>query len=137
MIVNPLERETEVINIEQLLFGLNTNDIYIGRENLGMRLAGSVWANPFRIDREADRAKALRRYENYLRRKLRSDALLQQQVRLLKGHRLVCYCKPKACHGDVLKRVAELSDFEFRQWLGQPDIVVGYGEQLGFWPSNY
>ncbi len=135
MIVDPLERETEVVNIEQLVFGINTNDIYIGREHLGLRLAGSVWANPFRIDRENDRAKALRQYENYLRRKLRANPLLQEQIRLLKGHRLVCYCKPKACHGDVLKRLADMTEYEFQSWLGKPDIVVGYGEQLGFWST--
>lgn len=133
MIVNPLERDTDVVNINKLVYGLNTNDIYIGRENLGMRLARSVWANPFRLEEEHDRVKMLRKYENYLREQLRSDARLQAQIRMLRGHRLVCYCKPKLCHGDVLKRIADYSDQEFQQWLWQPDILVAYGEQMRFW----
>jgi hypothetical protein len=31
-----------------------------------------------------------------------------QDLHELKDKRLGCFCKPKACHGDVLKKYAEL-----------------------------
>ncbi len=35
--------------------------------------------------------------------KIKSDSLFQNQVIALRGKRLGCYCKPEACHGDVIK----------------------------------
>ncbi|UJW28818.1 DUF4326 domain-containing protein [Saccharothrix sp. AJ9571] len=77
-------------------------DVYIGR--------GSVWGNPFplpRLHTDADRAHVIERYERHL---LTSPGLLSR-LHELRGKRLGCYCAPKPCHGDVLKRYAEAFEF--------------------------
>lgn len=74
--------------------------VYIGRRNATYNLPASVWSNPFRIDRdtEVDRAKALVRYRKWIAER---PALLNR-LHELEGKRVVCWCSPKACHGDVL-----------------------------------
>ncbi|MCK4295976.1 MAG: DUF4326 domain-containing protein [Candidatus Marinimicrobia bacterium] len=39
--------------------------------------------------------------------KLNSDLEFRKAVLALKGKRLGCYCKPKACHGDLIKEWIE------------------------------
>jgi hypothetical protein len=51
---------------------------------------------------EQDRERVIAQFEQYL---LNSPDLLAQ-VGELKGKDLVCYCAPKACHGDILLRLA-------------------------------
>lgn len=70
-------------------------DIYIGRP--------SKWGNPFAIGRDGNREEVIEKY--------RAWVLTQQHLinalHELKGKTLGCYCKPAACHGDVLKELAE------------------------------
>lgn len=73
-------------------------DVYIGRP--------SKWGNPFRLEREADRAALLVRYEEWLRRQPDLMASLHE----LRGKVLGCWCAPRACHGDVLARLADELD---------------------------
>ena len=68
-------------------------DVYIGRP--------SKWGNPFVIGQDGDRFDVIDKYENYLL----SSALIEQ-VHELKGKVLGCWCKPAACHGDVLASYA-------------------------------
>lgn len=73
-------------------------DIYIGR--------GSIWGNPFPLAKghtDADRARVIAQYEEYLLS--RPDLL--SRVHELRGKRLACFCAPKPCHGDVLKKYAD------------------------------
>lgn len=65
-------------------------DIYIGR--------GSQWGNPFVIGEDGDRDEVIAKYEEWIRRQ---SHLLLKLPELI-GCRLGCFCKPKACHGDVL-----------------------------------
>lgn len=65
-------------------------DVYIGR--------GSKWGNPFVIGKDGTREEVINKYEKYL---LNSPELLNS-LHELKGKTLGCFCKPKACHGDVL-----------------------------------
>ena len=72
------------------------NAVYIGRP--------SKWGNPIRMKLESDRADVIALFELYLK----SKAGLVDQVKAeLRGKTLLCYCHPKACHGDVLARVAD------------------------------
>jgi len=64
--------------------------IYIGR--------GSPWGNPFVIGRHGDRAEVIRRFE--------VEVLPSLDVSSLRGKNLVCYCKPLACHGDLILQKA-------------------------------
>lgn len=76
------------------------SDVYIGR--------GSKWGNPFVIGKDGDRAQVIAKYEEHL---LASPELLAALPEL-KGKILMCYCKPAACHGDVLARYADALDSE-------------------------
>ena len=68
--------------------------VYIGRP--------SKWGNPFPLYGEQFRDEVIAQYEQYL---LNSPELLAQ-LGELKGKDLVCWCAPKACHGDILLRLA-------------------------------
>jgi hypothetical protein len=70
-------------------------DIYIGRP--------SKWGNPFQIGRDGNRQEVIRKYREYI---LSNDELLKD-LHELKGKTLGCWCKPSACHGDVLVDLIE------------------------------
>jgi hypothetical protein len=71
-------------------------DVYIGRP--------SKWGNPFEIGRDGTREEVVEKFQEWL---LGQPALLRDAKRELKGKRLGCFCKPLACHGDVLAAVAD------------------------------
>lgn len=79
-------------------------DVYIGRP--------SKWGNPYSHKPSAiagtvivaSREVAIERFE----RMVRADPDLVAQIKQeLKGKTLGCWCKPLACHGDVLAKIAE------------------------------
>ena len=74
-------------------------DVYIGRP--------SIWGNPYSIGRHGTREEVIALYKRYLAK--RPD-LIQRAREELRGKTLGCWCSPKACHGDVLARVAEGGD---------------------------
>lgn len=86
-----------VVNLRHQKF-----DIYIGRDCYGF--PKSKWHNPFREGRDGDRQEVIRKYEAYLRNQ-RADLI--DQLPELRGKILGCWCKPAACHGDVLVRLLE------------------------------
>ncbi|EOD9426875.1 TPA: DUF4326 domain-containing protein [Vibrio harveyi] len=66
---------------------------YIGR--------GSYWGNPYSMFEDGDRDEVIRKfkydfdYDKFLN-------VEKSKVYSLAGKRLGCFCKPQACHGDVL-----------------------------------
>lgn len=68
--------------------------IYIGR--------GSKWGNPFVIGKHGTRAEVIERYRTDILPKLIASGAINE----LKGKHLVCFCKPQACHGDLLLEAA-------------------------------
>jgi hypothetical protein len=72
--------------------------VYVGRP--------SPFGNPFKLDAEADRADVIARFERWIA----GQPVLRARVRTeLRGKTLVCWCAPKACHADVLLRIANES----------------------------
>lgn len=65
-------------------------DVYIGRP--------SKWGNPFVIGVDGDRDEVIEKYSRWVKTQPQLMAALPE----LKGKTLVCWCKPQACHGDVL-----------------------------------
>jgi site-specific DNA-methyltransferase (adenine-specific) len=61
-----------------------------------------AWGNPFRVGEDGDRAACCDSYAQYLRMK----PSLLGRVHELRGKLLCCYCRPNACHGDVLAKLA-------------------------------
>ena len=84
---------TTVFNLRDLVFNPH-NDVYIGR--------GSKWGNPFRIGPDGDRDVVIAKFERWAR----ANGLDKEARAELRGKRLGCYCKPSACHGDVLAKWA-------------------------------
>lgn len=75
-------------------------DVYIGR--------GSIWGNQFKVGQHGTREQVIKAYRDWL---LGLDHLdldqhrrkrILQRLSELKGKILGCWCKPLACHGDVL-----------------------------------
>lgn len=85
----------EVINIKICKDWGKEGDIYIGR--------GSPWGNPYKMKNGSDgeRERVIELYAQYTIPTLDIEPLL-------KAKRLGCYCKPKSCHGDILKDRIEL-----------------------------
>ena len=81
-------------------------DVYIGRKSRSApKETTGEWGNPFAMKNQtyAERKRVIQEYERWL---LAQPALVQRARQELRGRVLGCYCAPKACHGDVLARVA-------------------------------
>ncbi len=70
------------------------SDVYIGR--------GSMFGNPFHIGKDGNRMEVIEKYRVYFNRRVLEDRRFQEEVLKLRGKVLGCYCKPLACHGDVI-----------------------------------
>ena len=81
-------RTTTVVNIHDK----QPHDIYIGRPG--------IWGNPYVIGRDGTREEVIKKYEDQLLRNS-TEHLVEFLVPLV-GKRLGCFCKPLACHEDVL-----------------------------------
>lgn len=74
-------------------------DIYIGR--------GSQWGNPFVIGKHGSRVEVIQKYRQHLWRQVESGEVSVDDLLALDGKRLGCFCKPQACHGDVIASAVE------------------------------
>ncbi len=79
------------------------NVVFVGRP--------SIYGNPFRIGQDGSREEVIEKFEGYLADNIKEDTsmytwLVRLQLCYEVGDRiaLACYCKPKACHADVLAR---------------------------------
>lgn len=69
-------------------------DVYIGRP--------SQFGNPYALSVVKDRARCIELYRDFFQRQILNDRHFRRAVLKLAGKRLGCYCKPAACHGDVI-----------------------------------
>jgi hypothetical protein len=84
--------------------------IYIGRENRQRHLAESPLHNPWTLQKESDRPELMAKYKRHLwdEMKRRHSPARLELFRLVRLARqgdvhLGCYCKPRDCHGNVIK----------------------------------
>jgi hypothetical protein len=96
----------EVINIKDKKKYAKDKLVYIGR--------GSIFGNPFHI-KTYGREGCIAKYKEYMEDKLKEDDMFYLELLYL-AYRVVvkrediylmCYCKPLACHGDILKEKLE------------------------------
>ena len=96
----------EVVNLHK-----DKYTIYIGRTGKGQ---DGPFGNPVKLNVKCDicaeihedRSSTLPCYEFYLRRRLKASVGFRQQfLSLCKDDILGCFCKPDACHGDVMVKV--------------------------------
>lgn len=69
--------------------------VYVGRP--------SPFGNPFVIGRDGSREEVVRKYEAWL---MAQPDLVARAKEELVGRDLVCWCAPRACHADILMRIA-------------------------------
>ncbi len=96
--------KTAVMNIRKEPF-----DVYIGRAGRGQ---SGYFGNPFSIGAGVTREHARESFRQYVYQRIENDREFSKRVEELRGKRLGCFCKPFACHGDVI--VEGLSKMEPR-----------------------
>lgn len=64
------------------------------------------YGNPFIIGRDGDRETVIKKYLKWV---LTKTDLIAKMHKELKGKTLGCWCKPAACHGDVIVDIVERS----------------------------
>ena len=74
-------------------------DTYIGRP--------SIFGNPFSIGRDGDRDSVIEKYRVYFLERIKRDESFRLSVESLRGKVLACWCRPLACHGDVIVEYLE------------------------------
>jgi hypothetical protein len=76
--------------------------IHIGR--------GNPLGNPFPIGKEGTRDEVISKFRTYVTEKLlkRDPVILEAFKNIKQDSRLVCFCNPSPCHGDVIKELWEL-----------------------------
>ena len=67
---------------------------YIGR--------GSIFGNPFVMGKDGNRKEVIMKYRHYL---IDKKNVLRAIYNLPKDAVLGCFCKPKACHGDIIMQL--------------------------------
>ena len=73
---------------------------YNATDNTGMYIGrGSPWGNPYIIGLDGTRAEVIAKFRKYAVMMLSENP---HWLSRLRGKDLVCFCAPKACHGDVL-----------------------------------
>lgn len=100
----------KVLNFYHLGKKIPDGAVYIGRSMPHLGLSGSLFANPFKLSKSltgdqahAERLDVLQKYRRYLFNKIQNNEITLDDLIALKDHDLVCFCAPRACHGDVLK----------------------------------
>jgi DNA polymerase elongation subunit (family B)/uncharacterized phage-like protein YoqJ len=86
---------------------LGYSDVYIGRP--------SLLGNPFPIGNESERLEVIRKFEEYaISNQSVLDEITKLGERLKTGEklRLICFCSPKPCHGNIIIKLV-------RKYLGE------------------
>lgn len=116
-----LQNKIEVIHIKQIADLQNDSNnkfIYIGRYNPNILkynyIENANLGNLFKLENKTEEARVdcINKFDEYLKNLKQTDKYYKNIVSLLnkiknsnendKFH-LVCFCKPKLCHGDSLK----------------------------------
>ncbi len=96
---------------EQTLFGVTvaTTVVHLKRDaSWTVRIDRQTrWGNPFRVDVHGTRTEVIAAYRQWLWQQIKDKTISLEELAGLHGEVLGCWCKPKACHGDVLARAAD------------------------------
>ena len=86
------------------------DNVYIGRrgivfiDKVRYPAKDSIYANPYKVSKNLTREDSIRMYRDYIIKKISSGEI---DIEPLRGKNLGCWCKPEACHGDVLLELLE------------------------------
>lgn len=89
------------------------DEVYIGRPGKGR---DGYLGNPVVRGRKCPVCEAIHKdpgdtlncYSKYAAGRVKTDPKFRRRVFNLKNKTLVCFCKPKPCHGDILAALAEV-----------------------------
>ena len=81
--------------------------VYIGRAGKGH---DGFFGNPYQLRPGQDRGATIEKFRSYCAERIAESHHYRRSVKALKGKTLVCFCKPEACHGDVLAQEAESTE---------------------------
>ncbi len=98
-LIQKINREPRVLNIHR--DGKPKGAVYIGRPG--------KWGNPFILGKDGDRETVIAKYRVWLKNQPELMKAVKQE---LSGKDLLCFCHPKACHGDVLMEIANTEFIE-------------------------
>lgn len=126
-----------MLNIQVGNIKMGDQGVYIGRQTKDR--PRSPLANPEYLAREEDRTKVIASYKQWLYAKIqaRDPKVMGELWRILdlarrpEGVTLVCWCAPKACHGDVIKAALHWLDEQ-----GRNDKVLAAAKELGAVPID-
>lgn len=88
-------------------------NVYVGRAGVvfvkkeRFPKTASPFCNPFKVGKDGTREEVIAKFRAYMEARLNGDPTLVEQLLELEGKRLGCWCKPEACHGDVLLELIE------------------------------
>lgn len=99
---------TKVINLYDEPY-----DVYIGRAGKGK---DGTFGNPFTISETSNRESCIAQFSIYFYNRLKTDEEFRQKVLALKDKTLGCFCKPNACHGDIIARWLDGANKEEGTW---------------------
>lgn len=86
--------KTKVVNLHKEPY-----DVYIGRAGKGK---DGYFGNPFKLNPGDPKGSTLEKYRDYFVNRLLNDPEFKERVLSLQGKTLGCFCKPNACHGDII-----------------------------------
>ena len=81
-------------------------DVYIARSKI---TDVGYFGNPFHVGADGTREEVVAKYLEYFIERNKTDEEFHRRILDLAGKRLGCFCKPEACHGDIIARYL---DFE-------------------------
>lgn len=99
---------------------ISKNSLYIGR---GVSGQPSILGNPYVIGQHGPREFVIPAYERDLKKDDEKIAFIMREVRD-RGRDVVCFCAPKMCHGDIIIRIAAMSEAELAAWRANPNDLL-------------
>lgn len=101
--------------------------VYIGRADDGqVHMATTTspgvmgWlGNPYKL-KDYSREESIEKFRRDFYHRLRQSAWFRRSVLQCVGKKLVCWCKPEACHGDVIAEYLNDSLNDIPEFAGNP-----------------
>lgn len=118
------------------------NNVYIGRagivfiDNERFPKEASIFANPYKIDKDGNRDEVITKYKKYILNKISSDDTFAKELSSIKGKVLGCWCKPEKCHGDVLLELVNQFTY-FKYFEGECCICNQYCNEMSGWKCGF
>jgi hypothetical protein len=90
----------EWINDDKNVYIARAGVVFINKKRYPQN--SSKFANPYKIGKDGTREEVIVKYKEYIIKKLENDKSLINELLLLKGKKLGCWCYPEICHGNIL-----------------------------------